>query len=73
MLEEESTEESRNRLGNLEELLNAAADAAERGETLGDFLDHAALVSDADQAQNRRKRNDYFASRNDRFRIAGHK
>ena len=30
------------------ELLNAAADAAERGETLADFLDHAALVSDAD-------------------------
>ena len=30
------------------ELVNAAADAAERGETLADFLDHAALVSDAD-------------------------
>jgi DNA helicase II / ATP-dependent DNA helicase PcrA len=30
------------------ELLNAAADAGERGESLTDFLDHAALVSDAD-------------------------
>jgi DNA helicase-2/ATP-dependent DNA helicase PcrA len=29
-------------------LINAAADAAERGETLADFLDHAALVADAD-------------------------
>jgi DNA helicase-2/ATP-dependent DNA helicase PcrA len=53
MLEEEATEEARGRLANLEELLNAAADAAERGETLGDFLDHAALVSDADQADER--------------------
>jgi len=53
MLEQEATEESRNRMGNLEELLNAAADAGERGETLRDFLDHAALVSDADQADER--------------------
>ena len=29
-------------------MLNAAVDAAERGESLADFLDHAALVSDAD-------------------------
>ena len=28
--------------------MNAAAEAAERGETVGDFLDHAALVADAD-------------------------
>ena len=28
--------------------MNAAAEAAERGETAADFLDHAALVSDAD-------------------------
>ena len=33
---------------NLGELVNAASEAAERGETLGDFLDHAALVADAD-------------------------
>ncbi len=53
MLEQEGTEESRGRLANLEELLNAAADASERGETLRDFLDHAALVSDADSADER--------------------
>jgi DNA helicase-2/ATP-dependent DNA helicase PcrA len=53
MLEEEGTEEARSRLGNLDELLNAAADASERGEGLRDFLDHAALVSDADSADER--------------------
>jgi DNA helicase-2/ATP-dependent DNA helicase PcrA len=53
MLEEEGTEEARTRMGNLDELLNAAADAAERGEALRDFLDHAALVADADSADER--------------------
>jgi DNA helicase II / ATP-dependent DNA helicase PcrA len=53
MLEEESTEESRARLANLDELLNAAVDASERGEAIRDFLDHAALVSDADSADER--------------------
>ena len=53
MLEQEGTEEARSRLGNLDELLNAAADASERGEGLRDFLDHAALVSDADSADER--------------------
>lgn len=53
MLEEEGTEESRARLANLDELLNAAADASERGESVRDFLDHAALVSDADSADER--------------------
>jgi DNA helicase-2/ATP-dependent DNA helicase PcrA len=53
MLEEEGTEEARSRLGNLDELVNAAADASERGEGLRDFLDHAALVSDADSADER--------------------
>jgi DNA helicase II / ATP-dependent DNA helicase PcrA len=48
MLEQEGTPESEGRLENLAELVNAAAEAAERGETLGDFLDHAALVADAD-------------------------
>jgi DNA helicase-2/ATP-dependent DNA helicase PcrA len=48
MLEREGTPESEGRLENLGELVNAAAEAAERGETLGDFLDHAALVADAD-------------------------
>ncbi len=53
MLEEEGTEDARTRLANLDELLNAAADASERGESVRDFLDHAALVSDADSADER--------------------
>jgi DNA helicase-2/ATP-dependent DNA helicase PcrA len=48
-LEHEGTEEAQGRIANLDELLNAAADADERGESLRDFLDHAALISDADQ------------------------
>ncbi len=48
MLEDEDTEEAKVRLANLDELLNAAADSAERQESLRDFLDHAALVSDSD-------------------------
>jgi DNA helicase II / ATP-dependent DNA helicase PcrA len=48
MLEQEGTPESEGRLDNLAELVNAATESAERGETLGDFLDHAALVADAD-------------------------
>ncbi|MEZ2348716.1 ATP-dependent helicase [Terriglobus sp. RCC_193] len=47
-LENEGTPESFSRIENLKELANAAQDAQERGETLADFLDHAALVSDAD-------------------------
>ncbi len=53
MLEDEGTEDARTRLANLDELVNAAADASERGESLRDFLDHAALVSDADSADER--------------------
>jgi DNA helicase-2/ATP-dependent DNA helicase PcrA len=48
MLEQEGTEESSSRVDNLRELLNAAAESAERGESLLDFLDNAALVSDQD-------------------------
>jgi DNA helicase-2/ATP-dependent DNA helicase PcrA len=48
MLENEDTPEAANRLENLNELTNAAAEAAERGEKASDFLDHAALVSEAD-------------------------
>ena len=52
-LQEENTPEAQSRLGNLDELLNAASDAAERGESLRDFLDHAALVADADSLDER--------------------
>jgi DNA helicase-2/ATP-dependent DNA helicase PcrA len=48
MLEAEPTPETESRLGNLNELVNAAAEAAERGEGITEFLDHAALVADAD-------------------------
>ena len=48
MLEQDPKPEAESRSGNLIELVNAAADASERGETLPDFLDHAALVADAD-------------------------
>jgi DNA helicase-2/ATP-dependent DNA helicase PcrA len=53
MLEEENTEEAKTRLANLDELLNAAVDAGERGERIRDFLDHAALVADADSTDER--------------------
>ncbi len=48
MLEEDKHPESDGRIENLNELLNAAAEAVEREESLSDFLDHAALVADAD-------------------------
>jgi DNA helicase II / ATP-dependent DNA helicase PcrA len=48
LLEQEDTPESLARIDNLRELVNAAMDSRDRGETLAEFLDHAALVSDAD-------------------------
>ena len=48
MLKEENTEEAEARLLNLEELVNAAVETEQMNETLRDFLDHAALVSDTD-------------------------
>jgi DNA helicase-2/ATP-dependent DNA helicase PcrA len=47
-LEEEDTPEAYSRVENLRELVNAAMDSRDRGETLDQFLDHAALVSDVD-------------------------
>jgi len=52
-LEEEDTPEAFSRIENLRELVNAAMDSRDRGETLDEFLDHAALVSDADQYDER--------------------
>jgi DNA helicase-2/ATP-dependent DNA helicase PcrA len=49
LLKEEDTPEAYSRIENLRELVNAAMDSRDRGETLDQFLDHAALVSDADQ------------------------
>jgi DNA helicase-2/ATP-dependent DNA helicase PcrA len=49
MLRADPSPEAESKLGNLQELMAAAADAAARGESMEEFLDHAALVSDADQ------------------------
>ncbi|MGA3263248.1 MAG: UvrD-helicase domain-containing protein [Terracidiphilus sp.] len=48
-LETEGSPEAFSRIENLKELANAAHDAEARGETLSEFLDHAALASDTDQ------------------------
>jgi DNA helicase-2/ATP-dependent DNA helicase PcrA len=48
-LEAEGSPEAFSRIENLKELANAARDAEERGETLAEFLDHAALAADTDQ------------------------
>jgi DNA helicase II / ATP-dependent DNA helicase PcrA len=48
ILEEEDTPEAYSRIENLHELVNAAMDSRDRAETLDQFLDHAALIADAD-------------------------
>ncbi len=48
-LEEEKSVEAEGRLLNIEELVTAAVEAEEHGESLQDFIDHAALVADTDQ------------------------
>ena len=48
MLEAGKDPDSETRVENLSELENAAIEAAERGEGITEFLDHAALVSEAD-------------------------
>jgi DNA helicase-2/ATP-dependent DNA helicase PcrA len=49
MLKDRNTPEDVARIENLEELTRAVAESMEAGETFIDFLDAAALVSDADQ------------------------
>ncbi|MBI2690137.1 MAG: UvrD-helicase domain-containing protein [Acidobacteria bacterium] len=49
MLKSDPSPDAETRLENVQELLNAAAESAERGESIADFLDHAALVADSDQ------------------------
>jgi DNA helicase-2/ATP-dependent DNA helicase PcrA len=53
LLEVEDTPEAFSRIENLRELVNAAMDSRDRGETLDQFLDHAALISDADDYDER--------------------
>jgi ATP-dependent DNA helicase UvrD/PcrA len=50
-IEQQDNLEHTSRGENLRELSNAMAEATEQGQTLEDLLDHAALVSDADQYQ----------------------
>jgi DNA helicase-2/ATP-dependent DNA helicase PcrA len=52
-LEGDESPEAQARLENLKELINAGAEAAEQGEGVAEFLDHAALVSDADAVDER--------------------
>ena len=49
MLEQDPSIEAEARRENVNELLNAAADAAQREENIETFLDHAALVADSDR------------------------
>jgi DNA helicase-2/ATP-dependent DNA helicase PcrA len=49
LLEAEDSPDAQSRIENLKELSNAAMDSRDRGESISDFLDHAALVSDVDQ------------------------
>jgi DNA helicase-2/ATP-dependent DNA helicase PcrA len=53
MLEQDPSIEAQGRLENLDELINAAADAAAKGEDAHQFLDRAALVADTDQINER--------------------
>ena len=53
LLEDEDTPEALSRIENLHELVNAAMDSRDRAETLDQFLDHAALVADADDYDER--------------------
>jgi DNA helicase-2/ATP-dependent DNA helicase PcrA len=53
LLEAEDTPEAFSRIENLRELVNASMDSRDRGETLDQFLDHAALISDADDYDER--------------------
>jgi DNA helicase II / ATP-dependent DNA helicase PcrA len=49
MLESDGTPDSEARMGNLQELVSAAADARDRGDSLIEFLDQTALIADADE------------------------
>ena len=48
LLKEETAEEAENRIANIEELIHAAAESENRGETVFEFLDHASLSSELD-------------------------
>ena len=51
MLDSDSSADAESRRENLDELVVAAQEAAKRGETAQDFLDHASLVADTDDIE----------------------
>jgi DNA helicase-2/ATP-dependent DNA helicase PcrA len=53
ILQEERQPGAEERIENLEELVNAAGEAEEQGVSLSEFLDHASLVSDTDDFDER--------------------
>jgi DNA helicase-2/ATP-dependent DNA helicase PcrA len=53
ILKQDAQPESQDRIENIQELVNAAVESEEQGVTLAEFLDHAALVSDADDYDER--------------------
>jgi DNA helicase-2/ATP-dependent DNA helicase PcrA len=53
MLENQPTVDTQARIDNISELLNAATEASQRGEDVHAFLDHAALISDTDDIDNK--------------------
>ncbi|MGE5488796.1 MAG: ATP-dependent helicase [bacterium] len=53
MLASDDSPDSEARVENVHELIHAATEAAARGESAADFLDHAALISDADSVDER--------------------
>jgi DNA helicase-2/ATP-dependent DNA helicase PcrA len=53
ILQEERQPGAEDRIENLEELVNAAAEAEEQGVSVTEFLDHASLVSDTDELDDR--------------------
>ena len=53
VLTEEGSEEALGRIDNIRELMTASEESGGRGETLRDFLDNAALVSDQDEYDER--------------------
>ena len=52
MLDSDSSADAESRRENLDELVVAAREAAESGETAQDFLDHASLAADTDDIEN---------------------
>jgi DNA helicase-2/ATP-dependent DNA helicase PcrA len=53
LMREDTAEEAQERMGNIEELIRAASDSEDRGETIFEFLDRASLSSELDALDER--------------------